>query len=391
MSDHIINPKDMEERRKKRGSRKPENKEEKIEQAIKTNEKFKNRGGLVQIHYESHGRFSIPETLYIKDYSIQDINDLALSKTEDILPNLLAILNTLINEDAECDVSDMTLEEFFETLVGMKQELNTPFHIHRWICECQHNLPENEQTIHNHEIDLTQINFKSIEENDKDIKEMILTHLNEMDDKEFKEFLIQRYKDNPLDDIDSWTREQEAETQKIKEPFYYIHPDSGDIYGFKLTRIGDVVKGQKLAEKEFKGKIAQVERKPHPQGKPLAEFKEEKKNELENLTYEQSKKSVFYAKALSLISFNDEVIEDEYERIRIYKQLTRGNMFDLMDFLSYINFGIDHELELYCPLCEKTERRSLQQELNPIELLPLDNDSKHRHKKSGNLKIYFAV
>ncbi len=393
MSDHILNPKEVEERKKKRGSRTQEAKpkQEKIEKSIERDEKFFNRGGLVQIHYESEGRFSIPETLYIKDYSIQHINDLALSKPQDILENLLAILDELINEDADCSTKNMTLEEFFETLVGMKQELNTTEHVHRWICECQENVPDSEQKIEEYILNLAELNYKSISDNDKDLQEMMLEHFKEMDDAEFKEYLLHRYKDNPLDDIDSWTREKEAETQRIKEPFYYIHPETGDIYGFKLTRIGDVVIGQKIAEREFKGKISQVERKPHPQGMSLAEFKSRQKQELESIQEEQAKRSIFYAKALTIVSFNEEIIEDDLEKIRIYKQLTRGNMFDLMDFLSYINFGIDHEIELKCSVCGKTEGRSLQQDLNPIELLPLDNDSKRRHKKSGNLKIYFAV
>ena len=77
MSDNnILSPTEVQKRRE----RKPA---EIIQEQSK--EKFFNRGGQVAINYETMGRFSIPATLYFKDFSVEDENNLLLTRQEDYI------------------------------------------------------------------------------------------------------------------------------------------------------------------------------------------------------------------------------------------------------------------------------------------------------------------
>jgi hypothetical protein len=380
----LLTPEEVGRRR----SRKEVEAEQQIKHSLpSSNEKFYNRGGRVAINYESLGRFSIPATLYFKDYTIEDVNDLTLSRQEDILETVISILNKCKNEDAQCDVADMTVEEFLETLIGMKSQFNTSIHIHRWLDKCQTSVDEEERTFSESEIDLNTLKYSSIEEADQKIQAYFKDLFSLMSPEEWKNYLYSKYQDNPLENIDTYTKEEEIKTIRLTEPI--IYPFNGKKYAFRLTRIGDVVKGQKIAQKQFAAKIKAIQNKRDP-NIPLNELKVRKERELEDVKIEQTRKATLYSRALSLISIDGKSIP-ENERISHYKDLPRQGLIDFINLLDNAVFGVNDERELTCNLCNEAERRLLRQEINPVELLPLDTNTTRKLRKSAGVTLYFGV
>lgn len=366
---------------KKRRERKQETK---IEQEKKEDTKFYNRGGTVAVNFESQGRFSIPETLFFKDYSVEDVNNLTLSRQEDILENILSIMEHLKNEDAKCKIADMTIEEFLESLIGIKKQFNTTQHVHRWICNnCQSDVDEEDRVVNETVIDLNNIQYKSIEEADEILREYYKKQFEMATDEDWKNYLFTRYKNDPIINIDEYTRDEEVSKIKIKEPIS-INPD-GHIYEFRLTRIGDVVEAQKIAAKKYGGKIKNVQNRKEANS-PLAQLKEKKKEEIDDLKYEQGKYTLLVAKALSLISVDGKELNNE-EKIATYSKLSRNTYLEINDFINQFKFGICHEQEFTCSVCGKVDKRWLRQELNPLDLLPLDTDTTRNSRKSSAINI----
>lgn len=377
----LLNPEEIKKRREKKQS------EEVVEHVVeKSNEKYFNKAGTVAIQYESMNRFDTPDILYFSDYSIEDVNDITLTRPEDIFENLICILNKLVKTDVPVKIENMTIDEFLETLVGIKLQFNTHKHIHRWICDCQSPLDEKDRQINEFEIDLRTIQYVSIEEADEKLREYYRKVFEIYSDEEWKEYLLAKYSNNPLSDINAYTREEEVKKIKITEPINL--PLDGHVYSFVFTRIKHLIDGQKLAQKQYSGRIKQIQNKRET-NVPLAELKQKKDDELNKLKDEQNKKSVLYARSLTLEKLDGKVLSNE-ERIQIFPKLSRNIMFELINFLDQIHFGINDEREMICSICGKSERGLLQQELNPIELLPLDSSSTGKHREHSRINIYFG-
>jgi hypothetical protein len=385
----LIDPKTLESK-PIRNERTPRAKTKEIIPAEDT--KFYNRGGRVTVKFESNGRFSAPPEMYFTDYSVEHVNDLTLSTLETIYETLISIMDRIKNPDAGVSITELTIEEFLEALVGIKLQFNTYKHIHRWIDDCQINASDKERKISEVEIDLRTIQYRSIEQAELDLRKFYKeNYFDEWTDEEFKEYLINRYAEEPLDDIDTWTREQELETIMIKEPINYKHPDTGNLYSFKLMRVGDLLEAQKLIRLKYDPKIRIIKNRPNPHGVMLLEVQEQKEREIQAIKENEAKEAILYAQAMTLIKFNGKEISSHEERYELFKELTRGDQFDFSDFLSHIQFGIYDERELTCNLCGKPSKRLLQQEFTPIELLPLDIDTQRAHRKRARGTIYFGV
>lgn len=378
----LLSPEEIQERRKK-----IKETEEKKVSVPSDSQKYFNRGGTVAINYESCGRFSIPSTLYFKDYTIEDVNNLAISRQEEILENVVTILNKSVNQDANCKIEDMTVEEFLETLIGIKAQFNTNQHVHRWLCSCQEKEQEEERTPSETIIDLTTLQYTSIEQADSKLREYMKETFESMSDEEWKSYLFEKYKDSPLDSIESYTKEEELAKIKIKEPIMYFV--NGHSYEFRLTRIGDLVTAQKLASKQAAPKIKQIQSRKEP-NIPLLELKTKKEKEIEDVKFEQTRKATLYSRALSLLKVDGKPLP-ENERIEYYKNLPRQALLDFITLIDNAVFGVNDEREITCNLCGKTERRSLRQDINPVELLPLDPDSSRTVRKSSGTRIYFGL
>ena len=381
----LINP-DEVEKKKKRPSRTPEGNEEE-----KVTSKYFDKGSTIEIHYESQGRFSIPSTVYYKDFIVDQILKFSTSKSEHLLESILLALDKNKQSDTEFDFLDATPEEFLETLVGIKAMFNTPHHIHRYLCECQFDKSDEEQQVSEVTIHLGELQYKSIREIDQTFKEYIKEHLDKFTDEEYQDYLHSKYKNEPLDDIESWTKEKEVDSIKFNEPIHFHNPYDNNKYTFRLTRMRDMIDAQKIVSKKYLSKYSQIEKKPHPHGMPLAEFKEQKKAEIDFLKEEEGKELINYTKALSLIKINDEEIKSPQEKVSYYSELTRRAFFELIEFFNKVEYGVNHKINATCRFCGKTEERYLQRSLNPIELLPLDDDTVRKQGANTKLNIHFGV
>ena len=129
-------------------------------------------------------------------------------------------------------------------------------------------------------------------------------------------------------------------------------------------RVKDLIKSQKMARKEFQSKIKKI-KKEKINNVPLAELKSYKQEEIDKLRMEEAKRSVLYCKALTLINFNGEELSDA-EKIQKFILLPSNVIIEMTEFLNKVQFGIDHEIEVFCQLCGTPKKRWLQQSLSPM-------------------------
>lgn len=365
---------------KKRREKKPQQTENNV------TDKFYNRGGTVAINYETMGRFSIPSTLYFKDYSVNDENDLLLTRREDLLETEISVLNKLKNEDAKCQVEDMLIEEFFETLIGIKKQFDTTQHTHLWICSCQDELPIAEQAVNELVIDLNTIQYKSIIEADEILKDYYREKFKTLSPEAWQEYIITRYKDDPNVSLTELTPEEELKNIRIKEPMQ-IKTDR--LYSFRFPRIGDLVKARKIASKEYNIKIKEVQARKNP-NVLLKDLNFQKEEDIKKLEKEEAKYTFLVTRALSLISVDGRELTDS-EKIQIFSHLPRTTDAKIKEFLTQFKFGIQHEQEFVCPICGKTDKRLLQREIDPHELLPTFSVTKRDIRQSPGIDIYVGI
>ena len=384
----LINPEEVRNLNRRRMVDENKEEQEAIEKAKETLGKIHNRGGQVAINYETMGRFDIPQILYFKDFTIQDINDLTLSRQDDILETLVSILNKAKNEDANVNIEDMLVDEMFETLVGIKQEFNSPYHVHPWVCECQNDLPEEAQKVNETQIDLRTLKYKSVEDVDNEIREYIKQQLEQMSGEEFLLYMRKKYKNNENYEKNPESIEKEIKNVKVKEPIV-IFDENGNQYSFRFLRIKDILNAQKISEAKYAGKIKAVKNKQYANAK-LVDAKAKKEKEVEKLKYDQAKDTVLFARAFTLIEYNGEKLDHE-KAISYYKNAPSTIFRQVSQFIDKLQFGVVDERELTCPECGQVSRRLLRQDINPLELLPIDIDSEGKQRESSKFNIYFGV
>ena len=371
--DMILSPEEVKARRERRRVE--------VQQKESVTE---SRAGKVAIEYESNGRFDCPPVLYFSDYTTAHISDIAMSTEDDLFESLIHVLNDMKNKDVSFNVNDMTLEEFLETLVSINLKFSGKYHTHRWICDCQYNVDPNDQITNETQIDLSTLQYRSIKDADENLRKVLKITFDSMDPEQFKQYTETRY-NGPAPE-ENWTVEDELANIYVKEPFIYHERESDTKYSFRLMRIGDIIEAKKIVREKYNPQIAQVQSKKIPTGGVSSQFREQKKKEIEYLQKQKAKDAILYAKGLSLLAINGEPITDKEVAINAYKSLTQRNLFDISEFLGYIEFGIHQEQELECPICGKISRRWLQQELNPLELLPIDSNTKNNKRAGGRVK-----
>ncbi len=341
-------------------------------------EKYKNKGGLVKVQFESEGRFSLPVELYFSDYTVKDINDLTLCREEDLLETLIVIVQRCCIEEEK--INESLIEEFLEILIGMKIQYNTKYHKHRWLCECQAKLDEDDREFSEDEIDLTEIKYKSLSEAEDELRNYYRDIFKKLNDKEFQSYLVSKYGSDT-----KYTVEQELEKIIIKEP-YTVNDEKGNIYRFRFTRIKDLIKGYNLACQEYDPQLTRARHR--------VEDKEGRDKKIKDLNAEKAKQAVLNAKALSLVEFNGERISDK-KKIELFSSMKRQIALNLSKFLNMINFGVYDKRELTCNFCGKKLRGWLQQLLNPFELIPISDDNKpvtnHESGGASAISVYFGV
>jgi len=326
-----------------------------------------NKGNTVQIEFETMGRFSLPPILYFKDYTNKQVNDIILSNDDNLLETLLSILQENCISDEEIDLSLATIEELLEIVIGIKAKFDTTNHIHYWVCECQGDKSDKEKIINETNVNLLQLQYKSLADLDIEIKEFFKETFSNMTDEEFREYLYKKYKNNPLDDFEGWTREQEINTITIKEPFTFI--DNETSYSFHYPRLRDILIAKKEAEKKFLPKIKMVQNRREA-NVPLHELKEKKEEEIKQIKDEQAKYLILYAKAMCLDSINDINLPNNEKFNKFSNEIPRHIIRQLDELLTILDFGLKTEIDLECPICGTIERRSLREVIDIRQLLP---------------------
>lgn len=329
--------------------------------------KSKMIGGKCAIELESSGRFSVPYLVYFGDYDVDDVGNVALSREEDILQNIVNALNK--QKAGDWDVEEMTLEEFYESLVSIKYRFASKIHNHRWMCDCQSKYPENQRKLSEMEVDLSTIRYIAIEESEEKIRENYKLQLENIDDTQFSALLMRRYGEVKL------TREQEIERLKLKEPIMVTDDDKS--YIFRLVRVKDMLKAMELSQKKFNWKIRQRRNDPIAHNaNNQDELMARKDEEILKLEHEKAKFTIKAMKAMTLLSFNGNEISDLEDKLSIFGAMSKTALFKFGKFMENAKFGIHDERDFTCNFCQKTEKRLLQRAISPIELFPTDDTDK---------------
>jgi len=354
-----------------------------------TGGKYNNYGSSVKISLESGGRFGNPETLVFKDYTAKQVNDLVTSKEEDLLETVIAILTECVIEPKGFDIGKLTNEEFYEVLLGMKVAFDSPALKHKWVHDCQDNVPDKDKQLSEETIDLRDVQFKSIESADDKIREFYKARFEELSQEQFKDYLNKKYgSDNGL------SIEDELKEIRIKEPF--LIPGAEKDYQFNFMRIGNLVEAYKIASKEFDSKI-RIERNRSLHGVPKEQMQVMREEAIEKLNMQKARATIRYSQALCLnaVKENGSVrnLRTFEEKVKEYNDIPKSVMFGYIKAIEAVQYGVDHELEVECNLCGSKERRSLQRFINPFELLPIsnveNNDSSGKFRRNTVIDFCF--
>jgi len=345
---------------------------------------YNNYGSTVKIDLESNGRFGNPKTIYLKDYTARHINDLATCKEDDLLETLMSILNDCVVEPSGFDVGNLTNEEFYEVIVGMKMAFDSPVLRHKWVHEesyCQGNKEDEDKKISESLIDLRDIKSKSIEESDEKIKEFYREKFNNISKEEFKEYLMVKYGEEKNISI-----EEEVQSIKIQEPFLIQGYETD--YEFNIIRMKNLLLSYKIASKEFNNKIRIVQNKTLKRGENEEISRVERQEEIEKLKRQKAKKVLEYAQAFSLhcVRRNGKrvLLKSNDEKLKEYNDMPRNVLLNYLNAVDSIRYGVDDEIHLHCNLCDSTERGYLQRLISPFHLLPVN--SSERNTTTGDIR-----
>jgi hypothetical protein len=370
----IINPEDLPKRRVPVDSNSKENGVE----SVPIDERFN-----FKLEYCTLGRFSAPKEVNWRDYSFEHVTTLTTSNQDEILNTLLTILNKMHNHPT-FDINECTPDELIETLVNLKFKYRGGLHEHRWLCECQYGIDEDNQQVNTSEIDLSKVNFDSIEEADKNLRKIFKSYFEESNDN-FEQYLTHKYPNKKEDELKKINIEQALNDIFVKEPFKIIH--NNHTYTFRFPRMKDLVMGEKEARAKYKREISKVQNKKIDPNKDIRSQKEAKKGALEVIKRKIGKDALIYSRAFCMTTKNDQPISNE-EKYNDWKEFPPSVANEVTNFIN-APFGLNAEYDLFCPHCEKTFRRSLRQEPTLVwELLPLDDTS--GKSESGQSKRPFV-
>jgi len=370
-----------------------------VEYRLEDGKKFINDGGKAKINYESQGRFDLPPAVSFKNYNIRQLNDIALARNDDLLEIMLKMLQDNCS-DSNVDVGDMTLDELYETMIGIEVNFRKDEaikHLHRWVCDCQKTKGEDEEIIPSSQrINITNMKYRSIEEADNGLREIYREVFKSMKKKEFSEYLKRKYstvKDAEKSEAGlNHSIEDEVKTIKIHEPISLIGLD-GTVHRFRYPRARDLVVAFRLACQKNDGKIKMI-RNRQEHGVPGDELKAKKQREINAVNSQKARDTVLFARALSLIESDGKELSTD-QKIKIFSDLGEEVQRQLNEIINVSIIGVNDEREFTCDLCGKVERRSLQQSFNPIEFVPIGDDSQvsadGKLRKPTAINFYFGT
>jgi hypothetical protein len=302
---------------------------------------------------------------------------------EDMTETIVAVLDNCLNRDvsgvdSNFTCADLTPNEFQEVLVGMKMQFDSMFLKHYWVCDqCQEGLSDKDQKPSEQDIDLSTIEYLSIEHTDKEIMDKILDQLRGMADDDYDKFIESKY---PDPDWRPTTREEEASRFSIKEPINIF--DNGKLCKFEFMRMRHIIQAYRTIDKIYSTQIRIAQSNPH-KGMDVHSRNATRKQEVAQLEQKKGKDILLCVQAYTLKEVDGEPIKSNDEKLRIYKSLSRSSMLKLMSAFDMAKYGVHYEFDSKCNLCGHEARRWLQREISILELLPFpDSDRISSHKKS---------
>lgn len=341
---------------------------------------FENKGGgLVRVDFEAGGRFSLPPSVHVGNYQLGHITDISLARPDDTLEVLVHTIQKLVTTP-NVQVGQALVEEFLELMVALKAGYNGSTHIHTWMCaECQFDKQPSKRKLSEMTIDLDSIKMIPIETADELFrKEYVAPIFQLMTDEQFVQYLEMRHGKQHAEKLLTVTREQEIASIKISDRIQLPDEVSNQMYGFRFTRIGDLIEAYKLAHREFAGPIRQL-KNSNPDNGADAKYREsfdaEREYNMEKLELERGKKAILYSKALSLCTINGRELTVP-ERLRHFSTMDWKVSERFAGFHEAVKFGIHDERDITCNLCGHTEKGVLQQRFNPSEFVPDSNSAR---------------
>lgn len=354
-----------------------------------------NLGQMVKVEFESEGRFDAPEFLYANDYKAKDLNSIYTSRQEDMIETVGNFLekswdrNSLPSSHKNFStIGDLLIEEFFELMVGLKMQFDSPLHVYRWSHDCQNYLHRSHRKLSTFEFDLNNLKYRNIKECDAELRELFAEGVKDLDKTRFEALCVRRF-----GEYTNQTKEQLIQSIRIEEPVSIFE---GVEYKFRLQRLKDVIYANRRVNKEFSTLVRSIQNKNY--GKNISQDEERaiREQELEEVQMKKAEKALDYSSAMMLLSVNGKLLNSEDEKIKAYSEMPRSVIIKLSQFMEIAKFGIVDEREVECDLCHVSETRRFPRDFSPTELLlPYESnnksDSKRKLSKSATEFIYFGI
>lgn len=307
---------------------------------IKKEEKPKVPMGYVRVRLDSLGKLSAPFELHFRDYSIEEVMELA-STTEDIdnLATMITILNNMIFEDFDC--GDLTLSELLEIVYTLQGAFYS-----------------------------------------QDIEKKVI--LDEDGDKEDEDNYV--YALIPLNRIPTKTLAEE-----FREPFTLSDPKTKMKVSFRLPRIKDKITAENYLRDKYKKEIRefseiyyliqQIEKIKNTdlRVERMHELEDSRADEMQKFRaylIEKAKILLVLTQGLSIVSINDEKLEygDCEKLLEIMPSISRRIWEKYTQTTDKYKFGLQDEVTFYLPELKKDVTRRLPH-LRTMDFLP-DNEQK---------------
>jgi len=334
-------------------------------------------GSSVGVQFSTSGRFTTPKIEYYKNYKTKDYNDLALSRQDDMLENLVVILNKKqITKKAK--IEDYLPEELFETVIAIKRKFRGDWHVHRWYCEeCQSDVDDKDKKQSEMEINLATLKEVSIEEADDNLREFLKGKYEQLRD--INPTIFMKQMKLLKSDLDMSIAPKDVnilevlKEKKVIEPFTLTCPVTKKVYSFRFTRIGDYIKAKRFINGKYASQLKDIKKEKWGNRGSLAEFKESQEFKLKQLNDQKLKDLILCTKAFSLLQINGKDLTDS-EKFKEMEEMEPVTAESLAEFLENQKFGIQDEREYTCNLCGHSERGFLQRRTNILEFV-LDNST----------------
>lgn len=383
---------DQPQSSKKKKSDKQESKPEKTVE--RSGQKFRILGEKAKVELESGGRFDLPSEIYLEDYDSADITALVTSREDDILETLIAIMDKSVNNEGNSEkfsTGDATPEEFFEMQIALKLQFDSVWMTYRWMCEeenCQDHLPQDKKKHSEMELDLSTVNYISIENVEEEFRESLREALKNEDLK--NQYLSKKYPDGVPGD---WTIESEINQVKIKEPINIVD-DKGHHYKYRFMRMKDLVNSYRRVSKQYDPLIRQINSRKYSGITDQDKIKYQREEEIKEVQKKKAQQAILASQAMCLVEFDGDRNLSDDRKVEIFSAMPRKANFELMNAWDSCKYGIRHEFDATCNHCGSVSRRSLQRGLSPIDLIPVSDDrrsdSVERLQRNPSVAFYFG-